>query len=82
MYAKMRHVPLHTGAATFATLVYRCLSALLRTEKDKAREDELPVKQGIVNALYGRDEQTHMHAFAVPEHKAYHTLYETPKGVY
>ena len=40
-----------TSALTFASLVYRCLSALLRTEKDKAREDELPVKQGIVNAL-------------------------------
>jgi hypothetical protein len=51
LYAKMRHVPLRTGATTFATLVYRCLSALLRTEKDKAREDELPVKQGIVNVL-------------------------------
>jgi hypothetical protein len=32
---------LRTGAATFATLVYRCLSALLRTEKDKAREENL-----------------------------------------
>ena len=51
LYAKMRHVPLRTGAATFATLVYRCSSALLRTEKDKAREDELLVKQGIDNAL-------------------------------
>ena len=33
--------PLRTGAATFASLVYRCSSALLRTEKDKAREETL-----------------------------------------
>ena len=32
---------LHTGALASATLVYRCSSALLRTEKDKAREENL-----------------------------------------
>ena len=51
LYNKMRHVALRTGAAAFANFFYRYSSALLRTEKDKAREDELPVKQGIVNAL-------------------------------
>ena len=32
---------LRTGVAAFTSLVYRCLSALLRTEKDKAHAENL-----------------------------------------
>ena len=41
LYAKIRHMPLGTGAATFTFLFYSCLSALLRSEKDKAHAEKL-----------------------------------------
>ena len=41
LYTKIRHMPLGTGAATFTFLFYSCLSALLRSEKDKAHAEKL-----------------------------------------